>query len=125
ATALNSAAMIGRRIIEFIRNPFGRKFEQSVGARYTDVSLFRGPPDHLGEQLFDETLVFANAYTIEVAIREKVKGLPAVAERTNVAPFLSQSGSSELLATLTTYDLNPGNSKTSIFPILSKNLLFQ
>lgn len=90
--------------------------EGALGARYTDISIFAGVPERLGAPVTDEALVFAKPYTVEVAIRHIPIGLRAVRDRTNVTPFLSQTGPSELLAVLTSYDVAPGDTEDFDIP---------
>lgn len=81
-------------------------------ARYTDISIFSAGPGAQGPRVPEgEPLLFGRPYTIEVAIRGSPVGLPHEGERTDIAPLISQTDPSELLAVLTSLDSELGEIK--------------
>jgi hypothetical protein len=90
--------------------------ESGPSPRYTDISIFAGSPERRGAAVTDEALIFAKTYTVEVAIRQIPIGLPAMSERPDVTPQLSQTGPSELLVVLTSYDVAPGEAEDFEIP---------
>src|SRR5581483_10140499 len=83
--------------------------DRDTTARYTDVSIFEGPPGaHLSRVTEDQALLFGRPYTVEVAIRAVPRGLSHEGERVDVSQHISRTAPSELLAVLTSLDSAPG-----------------